>query len=265
MNQFIDKLYRRLLKFILNRSCSDRVPRSGEAGERINCFSVRIDDAANPYFWARSMEGAILRGKRWDGHSFATDFELNYTDIDPATIQILHYYGLSEVRYRGMHDVARTWFFPVLYLKIHLQRLLSRIQQYVFNMRSLERVERLRILKLLRDRHVDNGHPLSVIDVMTELNSLMWVLHPNRDTEQRKVELHLESLCESGELGKQNHRYVVTGRTISTIEKFEEDERRHRENTRIQWAMVGLTLMIALLTLVQAGLVKLPMFIDLSK
>lgn len=51
---------------------------------------------------------------------------------------------------------------------------------------------------------------------------------------------------------------------VRMIEEYEEQERKHTENVKMQGRMFWLTLTIALLTLVQAGLVKLPPLFDFT-
>lgn len=263
----IDKrLYDIILPRLFKKLSPERIPRSGEAGQKMNCFSVFVDDEeGKSHFVAQKFEGIRLIGKRWNGNFTAIDAEIDLAEINPQRFRVVHYYGLNEVTYRGIRDVARTWLLPTIYLKIHCDRILDRITQYFFNKRSLQGIERLRLLRLMVDWHIENGQPLSSIDVMTQTNTLRWVLHPQRDAQQKKIELYFDSLVDSGELTKQGYRYMVTGRAIGTIERFEEEERRHTENARIQWAMLALTFFIALLTIVQAGLVKLPTFIDWSR
>ncbi|MCG8324299.1 MAG: hypothetical protein MI673_02200, partial [Thiotrichales bacterium] len=76
--------------------------------------------------------------------------------------------------------------------------------------------------------------------------------------------LYLDSLVESGELQKVNDEYVVTGAAISTIEKYEEEERRHAEAVKLQSRMFWLALIALFFAIVQTSIVKLPTLIDFS-
>ncbi|WP_218104312.1 hypothetical protein, partial [Methylophaga muralis] len=69
---------------------------------------------------------------------------------------------------------------------------------------------------------------------------------------------------DSGELKKVNHEYVVTGKAISTIEKYEEEERRHTVAVKLQKRMVALTILLAFIALVQSGIINLPVLLDLT-
>lgn len=56
----------------------------------------------------------------------------------------------------------------------------------------------------------------------------------------------------------------VSPSALQTLERYEEDERRHAENVKIQGGILWLTLVIAFFTAVQAGLIKMPRLLDLS-
>jgi len=75
---------------------------------------------------------------------------------------------------------------------------------------------------------------------------------------------YLDSLVDSGELEKVNNEYVVKGAAISTIEKYEEDERRHTEAVKLQRKMFWLTVVAVIFAMIQTGVIKLPTLVDLS-
>ena len=99
---------------------------------------------------------------------------------------------------------------------------------------------------------------------MTKLYSIKWVLHPSGDEQQKKLGLYLDSLEESKELRKVNDEYVVTGKAISTIEKYEEEERRHTEAVKLQRKMFWLTILLLIVGILQSGVIKLPIWLDYS-
>lgn len=236
----------RILPELLRRRSPDRIPRSGKAGEAINCFSVFLENDAGLNFYAESMQGTQLRGKRWDGTTFAINETIVLSGINTADLRVTHYYGLTDIRFRGLWALTKARVFGVIYAKIHLQRTWAGISQYIFNRRSLVTMERTQLLQFLIEHHIEHpGRPVSVIDVMTGLHSLRWVLHPGADSQQRKLELYLDSLCISGELSKRNGRYLVAGQAIASIEKYAEEERRHSENTRIQYGILIGTIAMA--------------------
>jgi hypothetical protein len=90
------------------------------------------------------------------------------------------------------------------------------------------------------------------------------VLHPDGDAQHKKVNFYLDSLVRSGELDKIDYKYSVAGAALRTIEEYEEEERKHTETVKMQRRMFWLTLVIAFLTFVQAGLIKIPTLVVFS-
>jgi hypothetical protein len=255
-------LCKRLLPRILERNCPSRFPRSGEKGARVNCFVVAIEESSDPHWVVNTLVGTTLDCAEWDGDSYSLNAKVDLTQVQNRSLKITHYFGLSEVRYVGIYDllIGRCTGWP--YLKIWVYRSWDKVAQFFFSRRRLVTKQRMDLLKLLVDRHT--AGPIGIFDLMTNMYSIRWVLHPDREAQRRKLELYLDSLVRSGDVKLVDHDYAVTGQALSTLEKYEEEERRHAESVGVQRRMWWLTLLIALLTLVQAGIIKLPVLVDLS-
>lgn len=254
-----------LLPKVISRSCESRIPRSGEEGEKVNCFVVALDRDNEPFFVATEFEKGLLAGLKWNGEQYAEEHSISINDLNDGNLRITHYYGLSEVVYSSVYDLAWNYLSKIVYLKIHLYRYISSAHQYYFNKNKLVTKKRMELIQFMMNDQLDREHNgIGVIDLMTKLYSIKWVLHPAGDEQQSKLELYLDSLVESGELRKVNTEYVVTGKAISTIEKYEEEERRHTEAVKLQKKMVSLTILIAFVAIVQSGVIKLPVLLDLA-
>jgi len=264
MRELTNKLCHYFLPRLLARACESTIPRSGEKGERVNCFTVSIDKAKEPYLIALELTGDELRCIEWNGEHYEIDTTVSLMSINPSQIQITHYYGLSEVRFFGIIDFAlgRLTLWP--YIQIHFVLALSKFDQYLFNKKKLITKQRVDLLRFLVSQALDGHDSFNEFDLMTQLYSIKWVLHPDQDSQRTKLEFYLESLADTGELRKANNKYFLTGHALRAIEETEEQERKHTENVKMQWRMFWLALVIAVLTLVQAGLVKLPALIDLT-
>lgn len=254
-----------LLPKVISRSCESRIPRSGEEGEKVNCFVVALDRDNEPFFVATGFEKGLLTGLRWNGERYAEEHSISINDLNDGNLRITHYYGLSEVIYSSVYDLAWNYLSKFVYLRIHLYRYISSAHQYFFNKKKLVTKKRMELIQFMMNDQLDREHNgIGVIDLMTKLYSIKWVLHPSADEQQDRLELYLDSLVESGELRKVNTEYVVTGKAISTIEKYEEEERRHTEAVKLQKKMVSLTILIAFVAIVQSGIIKLPVLLDLA-
>lgn len=255
-----------LLPKVISRSCEPRIPRSGKKGEKVNCYVVALDRDNKPFFLATGFEKGLLNGLSWNGERYAEECSISISEINNGNLKITHYYGLSEVIYSSLYDLAWNYLFKVAYLKIHLYRYITSAHQYFFNKKKLVTRKRMELIQFMMNDQLDRVHNgIGVIDLMTKLYSIKWVLHPSAEEQQSRLELYLDSLVESGELRKVNIEYVVTGKAISTIEKYEEEERRHIEAVKLQKKMVSLTILIVFLAIVQSGIIKLPVLLDLAR
>lgn len=242
-----------------------RIPRSGEAGANVNCFVVALDRDSEPHFIATGFENGRLVGLRWANGRYSEDHALEVTELDEYKLNITHYYGLAEIRYDSIYDCAWNYVFRFVYAKVRIANYLSSAHQYLFNKKKLVTKSRMELLQFMMRDQLDREHDgIGLIDLMTKLYSIHWVLHPRADQEQAKLELYLDSLLESGELRRVNDEYVVTGNAIGTIERYEEEERRHTEAVKMQRKMVYVTLLLAAFALLQSGVVRLPILWDFS-
>ena len=122
------------------------------------------------------------------------------------------------------------------------------------------------LLRFMMEDQLDRTHAgITALDLMTKIYSMRLFLHPSLEVQERKVDLYLDSLVSSGELNKINNEYVVTGKALSTIEKYEEEERRHAESVKIQRKIFWLTIIAVIFAIVQSGVIKLPTLIDFTK
>jgi hypothetical protein len=270
MNRLTKALYKWQLPKLISKMCESRIPRSGEEGAKVNCYVLAINKESNPYFLVNDIEGDQLVGLEWDGNHYSIQKKIPISSINDHNFFIEHYYGLSEVTYSGIYDFIITKITNWPYLNIRVHRWIESIDQYFFNRKKLITKQRIDLLRFMMSDQIDRVHKgISSLDLMTKLYSIKWVLHPEGDQQQEKLELYLDSLVKSEDLKLINNEYVVTGNAIRTIEKFEEEERRHVKSVKIQWIIFWLTFLIAIISIIlaaiQAGLIKLPALLNLNE
>lgn len=253
-----------LLGHVLSRPCGSRIPRSGGKGAAVNCFVTAIDKGDDPYLIVQSLSNGQLGCIEWDGSTYTTAVEHPLASFRPRDFRITHYYGLSEVAYDGLMDflVNRATAWP--YIKIHIVGAFTHLDQYLFNKKKLVSKARNDLLKLLVDEALAGRTEHESLDLMTALYSIKWYSHPEGGAVHERLEFYLDSLAETGELKKIGHKYVVTGHALRAIEEYEEQERKHTENVKMQWRTFWLALAVAALTVVQAGIIRLPVLLDLT-
>ena len=254
-----------VLSSILARPCEMRIPRSGTKGAAVNCFVVSIDKGDEPYLLVQALESGLLNCLEWNGSSFITPAKHPLASFRLRDFSITHYYGLAEVRYSGILDFAKDWLTKWPYVKIHAEQAFTHVDQYIFNKKKLVAKERKGLLKVLVNEALEGRAEHETLSLMTALYSNKWFSHPQGEQAQARLEFYLESLAETGELRKINYKYFVTGKALQAIEEYEEQERKHTENVKMQWRTFWLAVAVAFLTVVQAGLIKLPLILDLSE
>ena len=259
-------LYRWLLPRLLARACESRVPRSGRKGEEVNCYVVALDRDDSPYIVATAIDGGVLTGLKYDGKSYADKATISISELENGALRITHYYGLSEITYDSIYDVAFHYLTKLIYIKVHTVRYIDSTFQYFFNKRKLVTKKRMDLLRFMMDDQLDRTHDgIDSLDLMSKIYSTRLFLHPSWEVQYKKLELYLDSLVSSGEIEKVNNDdYVVTGKAISTIEKYEEEERRHTEAVKLQRKMLWLTIIAVIFAIVQSGIIKLPTIFDFS-
>jgi|LakMenEpi03Aug12_release.lakeMendotaPanAssembly.Ray.scaffolds.fasta_scaffold321213_1 hypothetical protein len=258
------RITRAVLSALLSRPCERIIPRSGERGAAVNCFVIAIDKNEAPYLLVESLNGEDLVCIKWDGNKYSTQCKLPLANLSPKDFHITHYYGVNEIHYQGIlqYIISRATRWP--YIGICLVRIIYRFDQYFFNKKKLISDKRIKLLRLLVNETLDGRPEHELLGMMTKLYSIRWFSHPQGQEAKRRLEAYLNWLEETGELRKQNHTYIVTGKALHVIEEYEEQERKHAENIILQRSSLLVALTIALLTFVQAGLVRLPPLIDLS-
>lgn len=263
--QSLDRaLLRYFLPKLLSRACGETVHRSGSEAMKANCFTTTISKGLDPFMVLLSIAGKTVSGLEFDGTRYATPRTLQLDEIDPTSIAVAHYYGLDEIRYRGISAVAWGRLTRWPYVWFHLNRLANAVAQHVFNRRTLEVRRRLDILRDVVDAVESDANAVDAMDLMSRRYGDRWADHPGWKAHHRLLKLHLELLTESGELAAVQSRYRPTGLALKTLEESEEQDRKHSANLRMQLFLTVLTFVSAVMAAAQAGLLKLPTLLDLT-
>lgn len=253
-----------LLNIPLSRPSPDRVPRSGEEGAAVDCYSTRVLRGDGDHLLVRSVAGDICNCLEWDGHSFSIESQIRFTDLLTHPFEFTHFHGFDTITYSGWTDLALGRVFRLPYIKAWLHSTYHRLAQGFYNQRKLVTKQRIDLLKVILSAQLNGRDEVSSLSVMSLIHSDRWYMHPQHDDEHNRVKFYLDTLVETKELIKKGIYYEITGAGVAAIELYEEQERKHGESISMQWRMFLLTMVIALLTLVQTGLVKLPPILDFT-
>lgn len=256
---------RALLGIALRRPSPNRIPRSGDEGAAVNCYTTRVFTGDDKALIVCSANGNSLECLEYDGDRYSINATHDFEALIDNKFEFIHYHGLYTTTYFGWWDFAVGTIFRVPYIKAWIHSTHSKISQTIYNRKKLITKQRMDILKTVLNAELNGQEEISSLVIMTLMYDIRWYLHPNHDEQHHRIELYLDALAETEHLNKSQMHYKITGYGIAAIELYEEEERKHSESISTQRKMLWLTVVIAALTIVQAGLIKLSPILDLSK
>lgn len=272
-------LYKWLLPKFISKACPSRISRSGEKGKSVNCYYVKLDNMdSTQFFVATDYNCGKLLGFKWDGDSYKDEHRLELADLETGKLRITHIYGLDEIGYDSIYSA--TWYyltkFDHLYFDInqYIYSVVFSVNQYFFNKKILIPKKRMELLKFMLNEQLKCTHNgIELTELMTKLHTIKFWGHPSREEYEKTLEFCLDSLVCTDDLRiTGNQQYVVTGQAIATIEKYENEEKKHSEIVKLQIILIVVTTLLVFVGLVQAGVglvqatvINLPTLFDLSK
>lgn len=262
-----------LLKVALKRVAPANIPRSGEAGAAMDCYLLRlflprgrIDQLAPAAGGAPLVvlgrAGRTLECLAYDGDMYTTRLSVDISILDEAEAEITHYRGLWNFVFNGWGEFALHHFLRIDYAHARWISIRDTLTQGLYARRDLPAADRYRVLRAVLDLQLAGRDEITCSRVMTALHSQSWYVHPQGQAQRERVEFFLDALTDTQELSL--HRgvgaptYQVTGQGVASLTSFDEQERKHTETNRTQRQMFWLTLLVVVLTAIQAGLIKLP-------
>jgi len=260
------KIKFRALKKAFAKIAPNRIPMSGPESEKNDFYSTRIMLGEQTALVQRLDENkvSILKYNQ-ETDTCDIEDEILLTEIDLKTIETTHYLHNYYTTYVGINSFILHCLTKKDYIKVKLKRVLNSIAQSRFNNRELEIKPRYELLSYLIDNHGISQKEFSIVSLSSSMYTLRFFGHPDREQCQNKLKMYVESFVESGELSRVAGGYKVNGKAIVTLEQFQTEERRHKDSVKLQYSMVLLTFLLAILASIQAGLIKLKPFIDLSQ
>lgn len=252
------------IDFALSKKCPNRIPRSGPEGEQIDCFSVYARDDSSRY---------LIKHKGNDGYHALKFSTISYdieTILEPERllfmdIQFVHCFGLTTFKFDSILDLAFHQLSKLIYINSWKNILVSNIQQFFFNKSKLHTKRRIELLSLLIEDQLKRPHNgIGVVELMSKIHSIKWVRHPDGEHQLYTLQLYLDSLEASGELRQSNSIYLVTGNGINTLERYEEQERRHKDSVKLQRIMAFLTAALLVIGAIQSRIINIPTLIDFA-
>ena len=200
-------IIRKVLNRLLIKACPKRIPPSGEKGKKVNCYNIFISEDNRSMTVVQKVTKTHFEGLKWDGEYFAINNMINLNSIKMHNIKINHDFGLYNIHYNSFLDYMISGFTKIKIVKIKIQSAFNKSNQYIYNKKKFVSIDRLDLLRILVDHYLkSNGKAIGLIDLMTELHTLRWILHPLKDKQKTKIKFLLESFINSGEVIMTNNK-----------------------------------------------------------
>lgn len=257
----------KLHKWALIKACSkmapNRISMSGPKCEKNDFYTVRVPTKGNPKSLVLGMNGSLITIFEGEGKKPST---LSIDDVDLTSIEITHYLHNFYTIYDGIDNFILHCLSKKDAVKVKFLRIIQNLSQKIFNTKVLHSKPRHELLEYIVENYGVKNKEFGLISLMSDIYSIRSFGHPDKDKCLNMLRLYLSSLSESGEITKgRQSDYRVTGKAIVTLEAFQNGERRHKDSVRLQYIMVVITIFLAILASIQAGLVKLKPLIDFTQ
>jgi hypothetical protein len=236
------------ISMALQRRAKNPEYSSDKPFEAKNCFLVHLcpkDDERPPLItgvYPEGLKGLWFNNDRNPGER-GLDMCIPNSKIPYFTLSIMHFLDETSKVYKSAFKfIVFQWLF-VPYVLLYV----GRARQFLFNRRKLARDDRIDVLrhiylKTLHDREYKTGS----IGLASEVYGYRWLYHPEKRSIQNHYELVLNSLEKSGDLEISDYMFRLAPGALTTLAAYEEEERRHKDNVRLQAFLLFLTLALVL-------------------
>jgi hypothetical protein len=237
-------------KIIARKPAPDRVPRSGEAAEKQDCYLAIVRGMPVGTHMAVDSSNATGVSGRLFGQPVPLEPQaLSWEALEKLSLEITHFLGPYDFKFSSPRKFLWAHFtkWPQLY------RVGQRLRQLLFNRKKLVRVDRIKALRHLVEQRIGRRDARSSpVQLLAELHSFRAFHHPTKEEQIAYCTLLMDSLVASGDLSFEQGSYRVAPKALVTLAQHDEDNRRHRDNTIIQWLVVWLTTILAIAAGIEA-------------
>jgi hypothetical protein len=254
-----------LIPKLLKKKSEQSIPRSGEEGKSVDCYSIYFDDVYQPKYMVTNYnkQNKEITLLEINNDVYSNEKKLKLGDILDYKFRVNHYYGLYDLKYTNLIDLLISYFLLKDKIKVIYLKLRRSISQALYNQRKLFSKGRVDLLTQIFDLETkgagtkpttfnlaNDGYQFQYI--MSYMYGLNWHSHPQKEYIKNFTQKCLESLVFSEDLEYKNGGYRTTGKALQTIENYNSIEEKHNDSRNLQKKVVYLTAFLALFALVQS-------------
>ena len=249
------------------------VAKNERAGDPYDYYAVYFADVERNRYQLMGFNGSdvSMRCLNPSGAAANSDISFPVARLAAMESEIVSYKKYGKITFANVFGYFVNCYLPIFNLKTALLRGKAAVVSAFFREREVRSQDRIYLLGLIVNEFVHQrpsrlSSGITVDEVIDILYGKLWYQHIRNEQFRRKVTLLMASLVLSGELAVENNVYRVQGNAIATLVEHEKDERRAKQQDKIQRNMVRLMLIITAATvLITLALLGLAGVIDLHK
>jgi hypothetical protein len=236
----------------MSKPAPARIPMSGKDRLRErDYFVVYLGDNRDPLrFLVQRIDNAQLHGIWFiDGPDKREERSISIEDASQYDLSITQYFAELEIPYKNgaVLLLSNALQIPLVHL------IATRFSTYLYGRKTLIRSDRMAVLKRIVEESINrDDFQVNSVTLLLLFHGDRAFLHPKRDTMLRYYDYIIESLTDARELVGPSQSKVVGPNALSSLARYEEENRRHEENVRQQRAIKWLTIVIAAAAITQA-------------
>ena len=264
----LEKIQKRALKLVCSKAGPTKIIMTPPESDGNKFYSTKLYLLDGKRLLVRGISGNEIRALEYneDTGSFSIEVKVDVNDVDLKNVEIKYYLHNYYTTFTSINKFILDYLLKKEFIRIKISRLSTKISQAVFNCKTLQIQPRHELIEYIIENYGIRDKEFCLISLMSDIYSLKSFGHPNKEQCINKLRLYLKSFEESGEIIANNSgKYKVTGKAIVTLEDFQNNERRHKDGLKLQYSMIILTVILALLASIQAGLIKLKPILDLTQ
>lgn len=268
---FIESIVSKLKTILWNYFLPVFTANSLKEGEVYNYYGVYFSDVKQEKYQLLKLIGKCVVLEKWntEKQAYTTRLNISISDVEKMNVEVIHWKKYGPLKFDSIVLFAINYFTRFAYLKNLLTRAKNKLLVPFSHNREMTGLDRITLLKMLVSEYVhqspEKTHTgVTGNEVIDLLYGTLWYHHIKNEDFRRKIFLLLQSLVMTGDIKLEEGKYLIQGQAISTIVAWESDERRDKQQLRIQkninrlmLIITASTLMITLAILAQAGIVNL--------
>lgn len=241
-------IMRRALKLATSKPVPSKIPLSDQAKLRKRDYTVALlsNGSSSSIFVTSVTPGGVTGELISDGQP-KTQQAISNADLPSYNVHFTQYRGILWIKYNSSFSYVLVRTFRLDWLRLGWET----ISQFLYNQRKLARADRMQVLAHFYEKtREDVEYGAGAEKLLDEMAGPRWGGRDDNAAFFFHTERVLKSLRETGDLRQlARNKYVLNSNALLTLERYETEERRHRDMRRLNFLLVLFAALTALIPL----------------